>query len=178
MSGHPAVFLDRDGTVVIHHPYLDNAEDIELIDGVAEALRRLAGAGYLLVLVTNQSGVGRGYYPESVVLAQHARLAELLAAEGLVFSAYRYCPHGPEAGCTCRKPLPGMILDAAEELAVDLAASWMVGDAAGDTAAGRAAGCRAIRLGDAGTDEPDAGTPVVPSVVEAAALILANRRRR
>jgi len=143
---HKTVFLDRDDTIVPDRVYLDNVEGIELLEGAGEALLRLKRLGFKLVLVTNQSGIGRGYFPESVVAEQHARLERLLERFGVRFDAIRHCPHTPEEGCECRKPRPGMLLDAGHELGTDFSRSWMIGNSETDVAAGRAAGCRGIRI--------------------------------
>ena len=148
------IFLDRDDTIVPDRDHLDNVEGIELLEGAGEALRAMQELGFRLVLITNQSGIGRGYFPESMVHAQHERLGELLAEYGVVFDAIRFCPHTPADGCECRKPMPGMLLDAGRELGSDFGRSWMIGNAESDVAAGRAAGCRTIRI----TDEVDIAT--------------------
>ena len=140
------IFLDRDDTIVPDHHYLDNVEGITLLDGVGDALRRMQDLGYQLVLITNQSGIGRGYFPESMVHAQHARLAELLEPHGVRFATIRYCPHTPDDHCGCRKPEPGMLLDAGQELGSDLSKSWMIGNSESDVGAGKAAGCRCIQI--------------------------------
>jgi len=165
-----AVFLDRDGTVSEEIGYIgpEAMAKYALIPGAAEGIRRLRAAGYLAVLVTNQSGVARGYYAEAQVHAVHARLAELLAGQGTALDMVRYCPHHPRplsapdngemapgmraaqpvaavaVGCACRKPKPGMALDAARELGLDLAQSWVVGDKAADLGLAANAGCRGI----------------------------------
>jgi len=140
------IFLDRDDTIVPDRDHLDNVEGIELLAGAGEALRTMKDLGFRLVLITNQSGIGRGYFPESMVHAQHERLTELLAPYGVEFDAIRFCPHTPGDGCECRKPMPGMLLDAGRELGSDFERSWMIGNAESDIAAGRAAGCRTIRI--------------------------------
>lgn len=142
-----AVFLDRDGTVIHNRHYLAEPDELDLLPGAAAALRNLADAGFLLVVVTNQSGVGRGFFPVADLERQHARMHELLALEGVELAAVYYCPHGPDEGCDCRKPLPGMLLQAARELELDLSASFMVGDEERDVAAGRAAGVTSYLLG-------------------------------
>ncbi len=140
------IFLDRDDTIVPETPYLDHVEGIELLEGSGEALRRMQDLGYQLALVTNQSGIGRGYFPESMVHAQHARLAELLDAYGVRFETIRFCPHTPGDHCGCRKPEPGMLIDAGRELGTDFSRSWMIGNCETDVAAGKAAGCRSIQI--------------------------------
>ena len=142
-----AVFLDRDGTVIPDANYLSTVEGVALLPGAGEALGRLARAGFLLVLVTNQSGIGRGYFTAEVVEAQHARLRELLKPFGAELAAVEFCPHAPEEVCGCRKPLPGMILRAAERLGIASEASFMAGDKPADVQAGRAAGCRTVFIG-------------------------------
>lgn len=142
------IFVDRDDTIVPDHHYLDNVEGIELLEGAGEGLRRMKDLGYKLALVTNQSGVGRGYFPESMVARQHTRLEELLAEFGVRFDAIRHCPHTPDDGCGCRKPQPGMLIAAGHELDTDFSRSWMIGNSESDVQAGRAVGCQSIRVGD------------------------------
>lgn len=145
-----AVFIDRDGTLNVEKEYLHRVEECELIPGAEQAIRLLNQAGWLVVVVTNQSGVARGYYNEQDVAALHHHLAALLSRSGAHVAGWYYCPHHPSGSepyncpCTCRKPLPGMLLQAAKELAIDLSVSWMVGDKLADVEAGRAAGCRPI----------------------------------
>jgi histidinol-phosphate phosphatase family protein len=137
----PAVFLDRDGTVMEDVGYPRDPDAVRLLPGAAAALRELHEAGFALVIVSNQSGLARGIITAEQARAVHERFVALLAAEAVAIDAYRYCPHGPDAGCACRKPAPGMLLDAARELGVDLTRSVMIGDRASDLEAGRAAGC-------------------------------------
>jgi D-glycero-D-manno-heptose 1,7-bisphosphate phosphatase len=144
-----AVFIDRDGTINVEKEYLHQPEDFEFIPGAPEAIRILGEAGFLVVVVTNQSGVARGYYGEADVKRLHVYMDDLLAQEGAKVDAYYFCPHHPENGtgkylidCECRKPNPGMLLQAASELGIDLTASWMIGDKLADVEAGIAAGCR------------------------------------
>jgi D-glycero-D-manno-heptose 1,7-bisphosphate phosphatase len=153
----PAVFLDRDNTLIHDPGYLRDPAQVRLLDGAAEAVRDLRAAGYAIVVVTNQSGVARGYLTEDDVAAIHQRLEELLLAHGAGLDRVYYCPYleGAEAVCPAyrrdsdlRKPRPGMLLLAARELGLDLSRSWMVGDSERDVQAGRAAGCRAILLGN------------------------------
>ncbi|MGD2121563.1 MAG: HAD family hydrolase [Gemmatimonadota bacterium] len=126
----PAVFLDRDGTLIEEAHYLADPDGVELIPGAVEALTLLRDAGYALVLVTNQSGIARGMYELEDYEAVAARLDEILARHGLVLDATRFCPHHPDytGECSCRKPATGMHRDAAEELGLDPSASWFVGD--------------------------------------------------
>lgn len=146
MAGTPAMFLDRDGVIIENAHYLARIEDIRLIPGSAASIRRLNQAHIPVVVITNQSGVARGYFPESFVCDTHVYLNELLAAEGARVDGWYYCPHHPEHGfdCDCRKPKPGMLQTAAEDKNLDLSRSWLVGDNLTDIEAGAAAGCRTI----------------------------------
>jgi D-glycero-D-manno-heptose 1,7-bisphosphate phosphatase len=157
-SRRRAVFLDRDGTLIDDVGYLSDPERIVLVDGAAQGLRALQELGYVLVLVSNQSGIARGLISQEQADAVHERFEAALAAEGIVFDAVHYCPHGPDDGCACRKPLPGLILGAAAELGIDLEGSFMVGDNAVDVEAGRRAGCTTIQLGGGGGADFSAGT--------------------
>jgi D-glycero-D-manno-heptose 1,7-bisphosphate phosphatase len=142
-----AVFLDRDGTVIEDPGYLSDPSGVRLLPGAADALRKLRAAGYRLVLVSNQSGIGRGYFTAEQAEAVHRRVVEQLSRKGVVLDDARYCPHAPDDGCPCRKPRPGLLLAAARELGLDLGASFMVGNSSVDIGAGRNAGCRTILFG-------------------------------
>lgn len=155
MSGDRAVFLDRDGTLIDDIGYISDPEDVRLVPGAADALRGLRDAGFRLVVVSNQSGLGRGLITQEQADAVHHRFVEELGRAGARIDGAFYCPHAPEDGCACRKPLPGLLLDAARGLGLDLGRSFMVGNSDVDRAAGEAAGARAILLAD-GTDWPEA----------------------
>ena len=151
---HKAVFLDRDGTIIVNRHYGSDPDGIELLDGVAEGLRALREAGYKLVLVSNQSGVARGYFDEAAIGGMHDRLQKILDAHGAALDGLEYCPHHPEGDvapyaveCACRKPAPGMIRRAARKHGLNLSASWMVGDIAADVEAGKRAGTRTVLVG-------------------------------
>jgi D-glycero-D-manno-heptose 1,7-bisphosphate phosphatase len=146
----PAAFLDRDGTIVHDRHYLADPDGLELLAGAGAALRRLSELGFLLVVVSNQSGVGRGLFTLDDVERMNARLRDLLAREGVVLAGIYVCPHHPDDGCRCRKPEPGLIETAAAELGIDLGRSIMIGDRDSDVAAGAAAGLTAMRVGDGG----------------------------
>lgn len=150
-TGACAAFLDRDGVIIEDKGYVGRVEDVRLLPGAAEGLRLLAAAGYLLAIVTNQSGIGRGYYTLEDFRAVSDQLDLLLQRESVAVDHLAFCPHAPSpAGdvCECRKPKPGMILDAASALGADLAASILIGDKESDIAAGRAAGVgRCFRIG-------------------------------
>lgn len=149
-SAAPAVFLDRDGTLIEDLGYPRDPERVRLLRGVEEGLQRLRCEGFLLVVVGNQSGIGRGIVSEAEARAVHARFAALLKQRGIALDAVKYCPHAPWEGCACRKPSPCMLLEAAAELGIDLGASYMVGDKLSDVLAGRRAGCHTILLGSGG----------------------------
>jgi D-glycero-D-manno-heptose 1,7-bisphosphate phosphatase len=153
----PAVFLDRDGVITLDRGYTHRIEDFAFVPGSARALASLQRAGWRLVVVTNQSGIARGLYSSDDYERFTAHLRERLQAEGVRLDAVLHCPHLPDAKvaayrlqCDCRKPAPGMLLRAARELSLDLAASVMVGDRLSDVQAGRAAGvgrCLLVRSG-------------------------------
>jgi histidinol-phosphate phosphatase family protein len=146
----PAVFLDRDGTLIEHVPYLSDPELVRLLPGAAEALKQLRRAGFACVLVTNQSAIGRGMLTEDRLAEIHAELYRQLAAAGTTLDGTYYCPNAPTdddrtvVECQDRKPGPGMLRRAAAELNLELGSSWMVGDLISDVLAGLNAGCRSI----------------------------------
>ena len=163
-----AAFLDRDGVINEEVNYLHEPEKTVIVPGVAEALNLIHKHGYLAVIVTNQSGIARGMYGEPEMHSVHAKIKELLAADGAYFDAVYFCPHPPAAECCCRKPKPGMLLQGAKDLGIDPAISFMVGDRAGDIAAGNTAGCKTsylVRSGY-GTETLKEGTPPVAVVVD------------
>lgn len=143
-SFRPAIFLDRDGTILDYVPYLSSPEQVKLIEGAATALAELAAAGYLLIIVSNQSGIGRGYYSESDLTAVTNELESALAVHGVSINLMLHCPHTPADSCDCRKPLPGMALTAGKHLNIDLANSFVVGDNCSDMGFGRSIGATTI----------------------------------
>ncbi len=146
--GRPAVFLDRDGTVIVDKVHLTEAANVELIPGAAAAVRRLNQAGMFVVIVSNQSVVARGLATLERVDAAMARTQELLGERGAHIDAFHYCPHHEDFSgpCDCRKPKPGMLFDAAVEHDLDLGRSYMVGDWWSDIGAGQAAGVPSILI--------------------------------
>jgi D-glycero-D-manno-heptose 1,7-bisphosphate phosphatase len=138
----PALFLDRDGTLIVDVGYPRDPAQVELVPGAAAALAALPSE-VALVIVTNQSGLARGRITLAEAEAVEAEVAAQFAAAGVHFAGAYRCPHGPDDGCRCRKPAPGMLETAAADLGLDLARSIMIGDKPSDVAAGRAAGCRA-----------------------------------
>ena len=139
-----AVFADRDGTLVIERGYLSDPADLELLPGVPEGIHDLHAGGFAVVVISNQSGVGRGFFPLSRVYEAMARLRHVLRARGAELDAIYFCPHRPEAGCDCRKPGIGLLLRAADDLQLSLASSVFVGDKLLDVQTGHNAGCRAV----------------------------------
>jgi D-glycero-D-manno-heptose 1,7-bisphosphate phosphatase len=174
----PAVFLDRDGTLIHDRHYLSDPAGVELLPGAGDAVARLNRAGLFVVLVTNQSGIGRGMYGEDDYRAVHRRLVELLADHGARLDAVYHCPLAPDAPDpgAMRKPGAGMFLQAAREHGLDPAASWYVGDRARDVAPARELGGRAVLVRCERTDADAAGPggsiPVADSLAEAVDLIL------
>lgn len=174
-GGRPAVFLDRDGTLIEDRDYLADPGRVVLIPGTVGALTELRAAGYALVIVTNQSGIARGLYTESEYEAVTARLKRILQEAGVTIDAIYHCPHHPDVDgpCPCRKPGTGMHEQAARELGLDLAASWYVGDKLSDVLPAEALGGRGIlvRTGYGRDEEPG-----LPSGAVAAADLAAAAR--
>lgn len=138
-----AIFLDRDGTLNADLGYVYRKEDWHWLPGVLEALAEFRRHDWALIVVTNQSGIARGYYSEADLASLQCWLNEDLSARGLRIDAWYHCPHLPEitGPCSCRKPAPGLLLKAASDLSLDLGESWMLGDSRRDLEAGLAAGC-------------------------------------
>lgn len=152
-----AVFLDRDGTINIYKGFITKAEDMELIPGIAEVIKKINDSGYLAIVVTNQPVIARGDCTFEELQEINEKMETLLGAEGAYIDDLFYCPHHPDKGfegervefkidCECRKPKPGMLLQAAEKYNIDLSASYMVGDDERDMEAGRRAGCKEIKV--------------------------------
>jgi len=182
-----AVFIDRDGTLIEDPGYLRDPAGVRLLPGVSEAIRSLRQAGYRVVVVTNQSGVARGFLTERTLEAIHTELRRQLAEHGAALDGLYYCPYHPDGRVEgyavesdLRKPAPGMLFQAARELDIDLSNSWMVGDSPVDIQAGRSAGCRTIRLTSPGSASVDHNVPLIEvlpdhtaaDLVEAARIIL------
>jgi D-glycero-D-manno-heptose 1,7-bisphosphate phosphatase len=140
----PAVFLDRDGTINEEMGYVNHLSRFQLLPKVVDALRLLNQAGIKAVLVTNQSGAARGYFPPALVAKVHRHLEKLLAAEGARLDGIYTCLHGPDDHCPCRKPKPALILTAARELDLDLARSYLVGDRYRDVETAANAGIKGV----------------------------------
>jgi histidinol-phosphate phosphatase family protein len=149
-----AVFLDRDGTIMPDLGYLRDPEQVSLLPGAGAALALLQRQGFYLVLVSNQSGVGRGIINATDLERVHQRLLERLAEYSIRLDGAYYCCHAPWESCDCRKPFPGLLLQAANELELDLPSSFMVGDKPGDMEAAKRLGCISILLASAPTLDP------------------------
>jgi D-glycero-D-manno-heptose 1,7-bisphosphate phosphatase len=146
MAGRQALFLDRDGTIIPDFGYPNDPEKVYLLPGVARALLSFKERGFSLILISNQSGIGRGLISTDEAKAVHNRVLSLLDESGVALDAAYYCVHGPDEKCLCRKPSPEMILRAAREFDIDLAHSFMIGDREVDVETGKNAGCRTILL--------------------------------
>jgi D-glycero-D-manno-heptose 1,7-bisphosphate phosphatase len=178
LAPSPAVFLDRDGTLIVDRPYNGDPDKVQLLPGVPVALRLLRRVGFRLIVVTNQSGIARGFMDESDLRRVHRRLNGLLAARHTWVDAYYYCPHHVDgqlfnfaATCSCRKPGPGMILRAARDWSIDVGRSWMIGDMSTDVEAGISAGCRAIRIG---SDVTGIEKLAANSLLKAATIVISD----
>jgi len=142
-----AVFLDRDGVLTRERPdYVKTPDELEILPGIEAPLREIQKRGFQIVIITNQSVVGRGLTTHDEMSRIHEKLRVELARLGCRIDAIYYCPHRPDDGCNCRKPEPGLILKASRELGIDTAKSWMIGDKEMDLEAARRAGCRGIRV--------------------------------
>lgn len=143
-----AVFLDRDGTLNIDKGYVHRLEDWEWIPGAIESIKTLKKAGFLIIVVTNQAGIARGYYDEADMSNLHTKINDELEKSGAKIDGFYHCPHHPEFGelraCECRKPMPGMIKQASQDFDIDLGRSWLIGDKMSDINAGLLAGVKPI----------------------------------
>ena len=148
LFGSRAVFIDRDDTIVEDVPYCDDPDKLRMFPDVPAAIGRLNAAGYLVILITNQSGIHRGYFDEDTLARIHGRLKDMVSAGGGRIDDIFYCPHTPDEHCSCRKPETGMGLAAIEKHHIDPSRSWMVGDKDKDVEFGRRLGCRTVKVGD------------------------------
>lgn len=172
-----AVFLDRDGTINQDRGYIYKPCDVVFEDGAPAAIAMLNQAGYKVIVVSNQAGIAYGHFSELAVRALHQWMAEQLLKQGAVIDAFYYCPHHPDGKdnyrvtCQCRKPAPGMLLNAAADFSIDLASSWMVGDHQSDMAAGIAAGTKPVFVltghGQQELFRVSAATPVAKNLYDA-----------
>jgi len=194
MKKNAAIFLDRDGTINEEVGYLDSPDKLVIFPSAVEAVRLINQSGFKAIVVTNQAGVARGLFGEDLVEKIHAALREALRQKAALIDAFYYCPHHPTEGlppyrqsCDCRKPAPGLFLQAARELNLDLSASWMIGDRYNDIEAAHRAGAKGILVktgygaaalsGEGPDTETPAGRPdlIADNVLEAVRLILEGR---
>ena len=172
------VVLDRDGTLVIDRGYLSDPDGLEFEPGAVAGLQRLYSHGYRLVVASNQSGVGRGLFTLERLASMNARLNAMVEASGARLEGIYCCPHAPDAGCTCRKPAPGLLLRAASELGFKPESAVVIGDKESDMEFGRLAGAATIRIAADGAAAPGGTAPdfVAANLLEAAQIITSRRR--
>ena len=154
--GNRAVFLDRDGTIARDVHYCRRPEDFKLFKDVPVSIKMLNEKGYKTVIITNQSGIARGYFTEETLARIHQKMKDELAAAGATIDAIYYCLHHPDENCDCRKPGTALFLKAAKELDIDLSHSYMIGDTEKDIHAGKKAGCKTVLVTTGPNTEKDA----------------------
>jgi histidinol-phosphate phosphatase family protein len=183
LRSRPAIFLDKDGTLLEDVPYNVDPARIALAPGAGEGLRMLGATGSPLIVVSNQPGVALGLFPEAALEGVAKRLGELFALHGATLGGFYFCPHAPAADgsihCACRKPGDGLLRQAAEAHGLALEGSWMIGDILNDVEAGRRAGCRTILIANGNETHWQPGTLRVPDYIvgrfdEAAAIVVAQ----
>ncbi|MCF6147561.1 MAG: HAD family hydrolase [Candidatus Kuenenia sp.] len=187
MKKNKAVFLDRDGTIVAHIPYLNSPRQLKLLPHAVEGIRLFKEHGYLVIVVTNQSGIARGYFDEESLMQIHDKLKKILTQEKAEVDDIYYCPHYAEGiveqykvHCECRKPRPKMLFDAAKQYNIDLSQSIMIGDSQVDVLVGKEAGCKSIFIRDA-NQVSNGGLHfgadyVVKDLLEAALLVIEKKK--
>jgi histidinol-phosphate phosphatase family protein len=168
----PAVFIDRDGTLMRDVDYCGDPNEVAVFEEVSTALQRLKAGGYKIIVITNQSGIGRGYFNEKTYRAVEEEDARQVGA-GLIDATY-FCPHSPDEACQCRKPAPGMVTQAAGEHSIDLSRSYFIGDKDSDVQCGRRAGTKTIlvQTGYGGEADQSAADIVAPDLAAAVRTIL------
>lgn len=165
-----AAFLDRDGVInrkAREGEYVTRWEEMQILPGVAEAISLLNRAGFRVIVVSNQRCIAKGLITTAELETLHEKMCGVLASDGATIDAIYYCPHEKQPACRCRKPEPGMLLNAARDHAIDLGASWMIGDSVADVEAGRRAGCKTALLGRSfsGNPETDATGASLPELI-------------
>ena len=185
-----AVFIDKDGTLIPDIPHNTNPELVDLYAGAVSGLKALKNAGFLLIVITNQSGIARGYFSHEQFALVRGKIEELLSNAGIELDGFLHCPHDPEGNvmryavdCECRTPTPGMLIQAAEQWHISLSSSWMIGDILNDIEAGKRAGCKAVLINNGGETEWISGMfrePdfTAPDIEQAAEYILKNEYER
>jgi D-glycero-D-manno-heptose 1,7-bisphosphate phosphatase len=167
--------IDRDGTIIVDRVYLRDPDGIEFAPGAIEGLRLLRDAGFALVLITNQSGIARGYFDAARLEQIHNRLKFMLAAEGLRLEAIYVCPHGPDDGCDCRKPAPGMVKSAMRDLGFGPDEAVLIGDSDADMGAAAAAGVAGLRVASPGKSPATGASVDFLEAARRARALLAER---
>lgn len=170
-----AAFLDRDGVInrkAREGDYITRWDDVEILPGVAEAIANLNRADFQVIVATNQRCVAKGLITISELEALHWKIRRVLQDAGALIDAVYCCPHDNEPRCRCRKPAPGMLLDAARDHEIDLNTSWMIGDSQADIVAGRAAGCKTALVGEPGADVSNGPDVMATSLLDAVHQIL------
>ncbi|WP_137128558.1 HAD family hydrolase [Rhizobium sp. FY34] len=172
-EARPCAFLDRDGTLIEECNYLSDPDQVVLLPGVVDGLKALMEKGFLLVILTNQSGIGRGYFPEAAAHDVNQRIIEMLALEGIAIAACYMCPHAPDAQCLCRKPLAGLIDEALSRFSVNLTSSIVIGDKDIDLQLAGNRGLRGFLVTTGHASEhidwaQDNGFPVFPDILSIA----------
>ncbi len=167
-----AAFLDRDGVINVKAPegqYVTRWEDVRFLPGVAAAITKLNESGFRVIVISNQRCVAKGLVTSAEVEALHQRISRELADLGAIIDAVYFCPHDTKPACDCRKPAPGMLLQAAKDHQIDLGASWMIGDSLADVAAGKNAGCKTVLIGrreSSAASPPDLLAESLPDATE------------
>jgi D-glycero-D-manno-heptose 1,7-bisphosphate phosphatase len=169
--------IDRDGTIIVDKVYLRDPEAIEFVPGAIDGLRLLRDAGFALVLITNQSGIARGYFDPARLDEIHDRLRSMLAAEGLRLEAIYVCPHGPDEGCDRRKPAPGMVRRAMQDLAFSPDQAVVIGDSDADMGAAAAAGVAGLRVASVGKSAAIGAAADFLEAARRACALMAERER-
>lgn len=168
------VFIDRDGTIAKDVPYCSRPDQFELLPGAGEGIKRLNNAGFKVILITNQSGIGRGYFSEKMLGQIHEKMKADLAEYGAHLDGIYYCPHHPDDDCDCRKPKPTLIIRAAKEHDIDLRQSYIIGDSVIDIEAGKAIGCTTILLVNKGKSIEQKADCTVDTLLAASRLLQSN----
>jgi histidinol-phosphate phosphatase family protein len=174
----PAIFLDRDGTIIEDRDYLAHPDQVSILPNVTQPLAQLSQSGYALVMITNQSGIGRGYFTLEHLEAVHEHLTQLLLAENVELDGIYFCPHAPSENCGCRKPIPALVLRARDDLDLDLSRSFVIGDKPADVGLALAVGAKPIlvRTGYGAESEHDpmvqSAAHIVDTIAQALPYIL------
>jgi D,D-heptose 1,7-bisphosphate phosphatase len=177
MALSKAIFLDKDGTIIPDIPFNTDPAMIRFHEGAGEALKEFSTLGYLLVIISNQPGIARGYFQENQLQKVSDKMQSLASLYAFKFSGFYYCPHDSRDHCPCRKPKPGLILRAAKDLGIDVSKSWMIGDILNDVEAGHAAGCKSVLIDNGGETEWLIKQPRIPELVCSKLMDALNRIR-